>query len=201
MGDAQPLPLKEGELAGVNRAAGQQFAVFPGKGAAEQQLAEIVEQAGQIGLGWLRVLDQARQRGGDHRRQQRVMPEPGQGKFRRFLESPEDLVDRDRHGDIPDGIGAEEDDRLAGVAERRAAAEEGRVGKLQDPGADGGVAGDDLGNPGEIGFAVVAGGDQLDQGLGQGRQAGQVEDRFQFGLLHRRWREEGFAEKRFVSYV
>ena len=170
--DVQLLLLEEGEPAAVAAyALEQQRRVATREGHPQQQLADIVEQAGQVGLGRAGVAGGHRNLVGEQGAQVAVVPEPVDGEQPVGLDPAEHLLHRDADRQVAHRVDPQVDDRLLEVGEGPGRTHGGGVDQLQDLGADGRVLVDDAGDGLQADVRVMTAVNELHEHLRHARQA------------------------------
>ena len=149
----------------------QERRVAAREGHPQQQLADIVEQAGQVGLGRAGKVHGHRNLVGEQGAQVAVVPEPVDGEQAVRFHPAEDLLHRDADRQVAHRVHSQVDDRLLQVGEGPGRTHGGGVDQLQDLGADGRVLVDDAGDGLQADVRVVTAVDELHEHLRHARQA------------------------------
>ena len=96
-----------------------------------------------------------------------VSPEIFGGEAFAEFDAAEELAERCGHGDVFDGVEAQQDNGAFDGGDLPGQAVEGGVDDLEDAGDEGGIVGDDFVEVGGSGFGVFDGGDDLGGDFGE----------------------------------
>ena len=145
--------------------------VFLGRRREQREAADVVQQAGEIRLFRLRILDAARDFARQHGGRQRILPERAQVGGAGIREAVEGLEDGVADDQRLDHVRAQRHHRLLEVRLAAVAVVRGAAGDGEDLARHAGILGNQRGQFGHAQIVRLQVRKQLDEDLGHGRQA------------------------------